>query len=45
MRALLSLRGLRIVGCDLVELSPPYDASGISTAAALKTLRELLCIL
>ncbi len=33
---------LNIVACDLNELSPVYDPSGISTAAALKILRELL---
>ncbi len=37
-----ALRGHRIVGCDICELSPPYDPSGISTAAADKILRELL---
>lgn len=31
-----------VVGMDVVELSPKYDASGISTAAACKTLRELV---
>ncbi len=40
--ALLSLRGLKIVGFDINELSPPYDPSGISTAAAVKLLREML---
>ncbi|MEA1914216.1 MAG: agmatinase [Campylobacterota bacterium] len=30
-----------VVGFDLVELSPKYDHSGISTAAAAKILREL----
>lgn len=34
-----------IVGCDMVELSPPYDQSGISTATALKLLREYLLAL
>ncbi|MCL2637643.1 MAG: agmatinase [Oscillospiraceae bacterium] len=34
--------GLNIVGCDLTELSPPYDQTGVSTAAACKILRELL---
>lgn len=34
--------GLNIVGCDVVELSPPLDQSGASTAAALKILREML---
>ncbi len=33
---------LNIVACDLNELSPVYDPSGIATAAALKILRELL---
>jgi agmatinase len=33
---------LNITGFDLCELSPHYDASGISTAVACKTLRETL---
>ena len=37
-----TLRLDRIVGCDMVELSPHYDASGASTAVALKLLREML---
>lgn len=42
LRAVMTLSGLDIVGFDLVELSPPYDPSGISTAAACKLLREML---
>ena len=34
--------GLTIIGCDVNELSPHYDASGISTAAACKIVREML---
>ena len=34
-----------VIGCDMVELSPPYDQSGISTATALKLLREYLLAL
>ncbi len=30
-----------VVGFDLVELSPQYDQSGVSTAVACKVLREL----
>jgi agmatinase len=30
-----------VVGFDIVELSPKYDLSGISTAVACKTLREM----
>ncbi len=33
---------LNVVGADIVELSPMLDASGASTAAACKYLRELL---
>ena len=45
LRAILSLRGLNIVGCDVVELSPVYDQSGVSTAVACKIIREILLIL
>ena len=33
---------LNIVGCDVNELSPPYDQSGVSTAVACKIIREML---
>ena len=36
---------VNVVAADLVELSPTYDPSGISTAAALKILREFLLAL
>ena len=42
LSAILKIRGLNIVGCDIVELSPAYDQSGVSTAVACKVLRELL---
>ena len=35
-------RNLNVVACDVVELSPHYDHSGISVAAAVKITRELL---
>jgi len=35
-------RNLHIVGCDVNELSPHYDASGVSTAVACKIVREML---
>ena len=35
----------RVVGCDVNELSPHYDHSGISTAAAGKLVREMLLAL
>lgn len=39
---LMLLKDTNLVGMDFVELSPPYDASGCSTAVALKILREVL---
>ncbi len=39
---LMCLADINLVGMDFVELSPPYDASGCSTALALKILRETL---
>lgn len=38
-------KGCNIVGCDVNELSPVYDASGVSTAVAGKIVRELLLAL
>lgn len=37
-------KGLKgdIIGADVVELAPHYDASGVSTAVATKVIRELL---
>ncbi len=39
---LLAFKGLNVVGADVVELSPHYDTSGVSTAVATKVIRELL---
>jgi agmatinase len=36
------LSNFNIVGADVVELAPDYDASGASTAVATKVIRELL---
>lgn len=44
LTGLAQLKGLNIVAFDLVELSPPYDSSGISSQAACKVLREMLFI-
>ena len=40
--ALTVIERCRVIGCDLVELAPNYDPSGISTATALKLMREML---
>ena len=45
MELIRALRGLNIVGCDLVEVSPPYDPSGNTALTAANLLFELLCVL
>ncbi|WP_170458839.1 agmatinase [Ruegeria arenilitoris] len=40
-----ALGGMNVVGCDLVEVSPPYDPSGNTALTAANLLFELLCIL
>jgi len=42
---LRALRGLELAGCDVVEVSPPYDGAGQQTAlAAANVLYELLSL-
>lgn len=38
-------KGLNIVGCDLVEVSPPYDSNGSTALIGSNLLYEMLCIL
>jgi len=38
-------RGLNVVGCDLVEVAPPYDPSGNTALLAANLLYEMLCVL
>ena len=45
MQLIRALRGLNVVGCDLVEVSPPYDPSGNTALVGANLLFELLCIL
>ena len=40
-----ALRGLNVVGADLVEVSPPYDTSGNTALTGANILYEILCIL
>jgi guanidinobutyrase len=37
--------GLNLVGCDLVEVSPPFDPSGNTALIGANLLYEMLCIL
>ncbi|TML13093.1 MAG: agmatinase, partial [Actinobacteria bacterium] len=42
---LRALRGIRLVGCDVVEVAPQYDGPGQQTAlAAANVLWELLAL-
>ena len=45
MELIRGLRGLNIVGCDLVEVSPPYDPSGNTALVGANLMFELLSIL
>jgi guanidinobutyrase len=37
--------GLQLIGCDLVEVSPPYDTSGNTALLAANLVFEMLCSL
>jgi len=39
------LRGLQVIGGDLVEVSPPYDPSGNTALLGATLLFEMLCVL
>jgi guanidinopropionase len=39
------LRGLNLVGGDVVEVSPPFDASGNTALVGATMLFEILCVL
>ncbi|MFK7875281.1 MAG: agmatinase [Paracoccaceae bacterium] len=45
MEFIRALRGANIVGCDMVEVSPPYDQSGNTALVAANLVFELLCVL
>jgi guanidinopropionase len=45
LRLLRGLRGLHLVGADVVEVSPPFDPSGGTALAAANIAFELLCLL
>jgi len=45
MSWLMLLKNLNIVGADVVELSPHYDQSGVSTVTAAKVIREVLLLM
>lgn len=43
-RIFRALKISQLVGADIVEVSPPYDVSGITSLAAVDSLFEILCL-
>ena len=39
------LRGLDIVGADVVEVSPPFDPSGMTAMVGVTMMWEILCLM
>ncbi|MHA4869568.1 agmatinase [Duganella sp. PWIR1] len=39
------LRGLNVVGADVVEVAPPYDNAGVTSLLAANLAFEMLCVL
>ena len=39
------LRGLNLVGADVVEVSPPYDPYGTTAVLAANLAFEMLCVM
>lgn len=42
---LRKLRGVNLIGADVVEVSPPFDASGLTGLTGASLMFELLCLL
>ncbi|HIC16264.1 MAG TPA: agmatinase, partial [Gemmatimonadetes bacterium] len=42
---LRGLRGVQLVGADVVEVAPPFDPTGITALAGATMAYELLCLL
>jgi guanidinopropionase len=45
LRLVRGLRGLDLVGADVVEVSPPFDVGGVTSLAASTIMYEILCLL
>jgi guanidinobutyrase len=45
LEVIRGMRGLNVVGADLVEVSPPYDLSGNTALLGANLLYEMLCVL
>jgi agmatinase len=44
LQTLRGLRGLNVIGGDVVEVCPPYDAAGITALAGATVMFEILCL-
>lgn len=44
LEILRALRGINLVGMDVVEVSPPYDHAEITALAASYVAMEMLCL-
>ncbi len=44
LEILRALRGINIVGMDIVEVSPPYDQSEITALAGATIAMEMVCL-
>jgi len=45
LKLIRGLRGLNLVGADVVEVSPPFDVGGTTSLAASTVMYEMLCLL
>ena len=45
MQMLRGLAGLNIVGGDVVEVSPPFDWSGVTALNGVQMMFEILCLI
>lgn len=45
LQAINKISVLNIIALDMVELSPPYDPSGVSTSLSCKLIRELILMI
>ena len=44
LRFLRALRGLNVIGGEVVELSPEYDRSNVSAQVAANSAYEVMCL-
>jgi guanidinopropionase len=44
MQLLQGFRGLDIIGGDVVEVSPPFDAAGMTALVGAQMMFEVLCL-